>query len=39
MLAVQTPLAEVLTVVRQQPVAVLAYPGASALDHLSTLEV
>jgi hypothetical protein len=39
MLAAQTPLAEVLTVVRQHPVAVLAYPGASSLDHLLTLEV
>jgi hypothetical protein len=38
MLAAKTPLAEVLTVVGQQPVAVLAYPGARALDHLWTLE-
>jgi hypothetical protein len=29
----------VLTVVRQQPVAVLTYPGAGSLDHLWTLEV
>jgi hypothetical protein len=39
MLAAQTPLAEVLTVVRPQPVAVLTYPGASPPDHLLTLEV
>jgi hypothetical protein len=38
MLAAQTPLAEVLTVVRQQPVAVLAYPGAGPPDHLLTFE-
>jgi hypothetical protein len=31
-LAAQTPLAEVLAVVRQQPIAVLAYPGERALD-------
>jgi len=30
----QTPFAEVLTVVGQQPIAVLAYPGAGPSDHL-----
>ena len=34
MLASQAPLAEVLTVVGQQPIAVLAYPGAGPSDHL-----
>ena len=38
MLAVQTPLAEVLTVVRQHPVEVLPYARARPLDHLSPLE-
>src|SRR5262249_3563453 len=36
---VQTPFAEVLTVVRQQPVAVFAYPGARPMNHFSTREV
>ena len=36
MFTVQTPFAEVLTVVRQQPVAVLAHPGARPTDHFST---
>jgi len=38
MFTVQTPFAEVLTVVRQQPVTVLADPGARPMDHLSTRE-
>jgi len=38
MLTVQTPFAEVLTVVRQQPVSVLAHPGARPTDHFSTRE-
>jgi hypothetical protein len=38
MFTVQTPFAEVLTVVRQQPVAVLAHPGARPTDHFSTGE-
>src|SRR5437773_1585081 len=38
MRTVQTPFAEVLTVVRQQPVSVLAHPGARPLDHFSTRE-
>jgi len=38
MFTVQTPFAEVLTVVRQQPVAVLAHPGACTMDHFSTRE-
>ncbi len=38
MFTVQTPFAEVLTVIRQQPVTVLADPGARPMDHLSTRE-
>jgi hypothetical protein len=38
MFTVQTPFAEVLTVVRQQPVAVLAHPGARPMDHFLTRE-
>src|SRR5882757_10293474 len=39
MLAAHTPLAEVLTVVRQKPISVLAYPGTRPADHLSGVEV
>jgi hypothetical protein len=39
MLATQAPLAEVLTVVRQQPIAILPYPGACPFDHLLGVKI
>src|SRR5882757_10470949 len=39
MLATQAPLAEVLTVVRQQPIAILPYPGARPFDHLPGVKI
>jgi hypothetical protein len=39
MLATQAPLAEVLTVVGQQPITILPYPGARPFDHLSGVKV
>jgi hypothetical protein len=38
MFTVQTPLAEVLTVVCQNPVAVLSEAGTRAVDHFPTIE-
>jgi hypothetical protein len=39
LLAAQTPFAEVLTVVGQQPIAVFAYSRARPADHLPMIEV
>ena len=38
-LTAQTPFAKVLTVVRQQPIAVLAYAGERAAYHLAAIEI
>jgi hypothetical protein len=38
MLATQTPLAEVLAVIGKQPITILTYPGARALDYLLAFE-
>jgi hypothetical protein len=38
MFTMQTPLTEVLTVVRQQPVTILADPGARPINYLPTIE-